>query len=629
MSSVIPDPVSHERRLRDLFPWVVLAVACAVRVTYFVQYCRSPLMGYLRADHVYYVRWARQIAEGDWLGSGVFQQAPLYPYLLGLLMSVIGERPGYILASQLLIGAASCVLLYGAARRLWGRPTALIAGLLMATYGPGIFYECLLMKSFLSPVLTIASLYCAVRFYDHRRFVWIWLAGCAIGLACLVAENHILLLLPVGLWLWRREQSNPQLGSRVRQNAGLETPRSGECDDDDPRSGERGYDVRWRTRLIVPAQLVLATAVTLLPSLIRNLVVAGELIVVTSGGGEVFYLAHGPTAQGFYSTPAFVTGNPFLEHEDFRREAERRLGRKMGYGESSRYWAREAFQSMWADPARTARLTGLKAAILFNDYEAPDGENFTVATRFIPALRWLPTFGWIGGLGVLGACLCVIRWRTDRLVLGMAAVHIFTVVLLYNFGRFRLGLMPLWIILAAVAITWLAGVIRSPGRRAIVSRLLGVCLVVAIGVWMFGPPLGGVPPGHRAGQAISTADLALRQGNTSLAATQFREVLAIYRDFDQQTPKIARLVTTAHLELARLAFGNGDLVAAGEHLQIARRLPNRDDVRERVLSDWIEFLRAAQQAGLTVPEVGNFEEALTETTTDLAALRVRRDSGRQ
>lgn len=592
MSSDISEPAAIEHRPRDLFPWVVLAIACAVRATFFVQYCRSPLLGYLRADHVFYVRWARQIAEGDWLGTGVFQQAPLYPYLLGLVMSVVGERPGILLAGQLLVGATSCVLLYGAARRLFGRPTALIAGLLMAVYGPGLYYECLLMKSFLSPALTIAALYGAVRFPDHRRHVWVWIAGFAIGLACLVAENHVLLLLPIGCWLWCRE---------------------------------RTIATDWRARLAAPAQLALATAVTLLPSLIRNLVVAGELIVVTSGGGEVFYLAHGPTAQAYYSTPAFVTGNPFLEHEDFRLEAERRLGRKLGYGESSRYWAREGMRSMLADPARTARLAGQKAAILFNDYEVPDGENFTVATRFIAALRWLPTFGWIGGLGALGACLCVSRWRNDRLVLGMAAVHIFTVLLLYNFGRFRLGLMPLWIILAALAITWLAAVVRSPGRRAIASRLLGLGLVVAVSVSMFGPPLGGIPPGHRAGQAISTADLALRQGNTTLAETQFREVLAIYRDFDQRTPKIARLVTTAHLELARLAFGSGDLATVGEHLQIARRLPNRDDVRERVLSDWIEFLEAAQRNRLTVPEIGNYENALADAAKELAALRARQD----
>src|SRR5687768_13354729 len=35
--------------------------------------------------------WAQRIAAGDWLGSGVFYQAPLYPYFLAVLQFVFGH----------------------------------------------------------------------------------------------------------------------------------------------------------------------------------------------------------------------------------------------------------------------------------------------------------------------------------------------------------------------------------------------------------------------------------------------------------------------------------------------------------------------------------------------------------
>lgn len=591
MSSAAPNNTpSNKDRPVDPLPWIVFAVAVVVRVVYFVQYCRSPLLGYLRADHTYYVQWARQIADGDWLGSGAFQQAPLYPYLLGLTMSVIGERLGIVLIGQLLVGAISCVLLFGAARRLFGRLTAFLAGIMMAVYGPCIFYECMLMKSFLSPVLTIASLYSVLRFQDERHRRWIWGAGLSLGAACLVAENHILLLLPLGLWLWHRE---------------------------------RAVFPRWQSRLQVPVQLVLATAVALLPSLVRNLVVTGELIVVTSGGGEVFYMGHGPTAQGHYTTPPFVTGNPFLEHEDFRQEAQRRLGRKLGYSESSRYWAREGLRSIMNDPLRTARLTGMKAAFLFNDYEVPDGENFTVATRFIPLLRWLPTFGWIIGLGAVGACLSLCRNRRDWLVLGVASVHIVTVLLLYNFGRFRLGLMPVWIVFAALSTTWaLCGGLKL-NRRIILARCVGLGIAAVISFVAFRPPLGKIPLGHLAAQAMSTGQLALRQNNTTLAVEQFREVRTLYQDSDHQQPKIARLVSIATLELARIAIAADDVVTAAEHLQTVRRLPNRDDLREEILLEWVGLLRTAQRDTQPVPQVTNPESALADAMAELEDIRRR------
>ncbi|TXT39238.1 MAG: putative O-linked GlcNAc transferase-putative TPR-containing transmembrane protein [Planctomycetota bacterium] len=578
------------RRRHDPLAWIVFVVAVAARAIYFLQYVRSPLSGYLRADHVYYFQWARQIAAGDWLGSGVFQQAPLYPYLLGLTMSIVGERPTMILVLQLLLGAASCALLFGAARRLVARLTAFLAGIVMALYGPCIFYECMLMKSFLSPVLTVVSLYSVLRYQDDRHRRWLWVAGIALGLSCLVAENHILLLIPLGIWLWHQE---------------------------------RALWPNWQSRLIAPVQLALATAVALLPSLIRNLVVAGEFIVVTSGGGEVFYMAHGPTAQGYYSTPSFVTGNPFLEHEDFRKEAQRRLNRKLGYGESSRYWAHEGFRSIGNDPLRTVRLTGAKGAILFNDYEVPDGENFYVTTRFIPALRWLPTFGWIVGLGSVGAGLCLYRRGCDWLIVGVAAVHITTVLLLYNFGRFRLGLMPVWIVLAALSTTWLLDIFRPLIRREKLARCVGLGIAVVISFVAFLPPLGKTPPGHLAWQAISTAQLALRQRDSELAAEEFQKVLEIYRDFDQQQPKTARLIAIATLELARIEMADGHVPIAAKHLQAARRLPNRDDLREEILLEWTSLLQEAVRESRSVPEIANAEIALAEAEVELADVQGR------
>ena len=39
-----------------------------------------------------YDEWARRIAGGDWLGHEVFYQAPLYPYLLGVIYAIAGRH---------------------------------------------------------------------------------------------------------------------------------------------------------------------------------------------------------------------------------------------------------------------------------------------------------------------------------------------------------------------------------------------------------------------------------------------------------------------------------------------------------------------------------------------------------
>ena len=82
----------------------VLGVACLVRVVYCLQYHASPLNGYYVLDHQYYLEWARRIAAGDLLGDAVFEQTPLYPYLLAASFRAWGERMPLVLALQLAAG---------------------------------------------------------------------------------------------------------------------------------------------------------------------------------------------------------------------------------------------------------------------------------------------------------------------------------------------------------------------------------------------------------------------------------------------------------------------------------------------------------------------------------------------
>ncbi len=61
---------------------VVFGAAYLLRLAYLSQIARSPLFDFLQLDPLYYHDWAVAIAKGDWLGKEVFEQSPLYPYLL-------------------------------------------------------------------------------------------------------------------------------------------------------------------------------------------------------------------------------------------------------------------------------------------------------------------------------------------------------------------------------------------------------------------------------------------------------------------------------------------------------------------------------------------------------------------
>src|SRR5215472_11946939 len=101
------------RASQDRLKWmmVIFATAFILRLLYLFQIQSIPLFDRLAGDGRTYDEWAQRIAAGDWLGSGVFYQAPLYPYFLGLLQTVIGHNVWAIRIVQALLGSLSCVLI--------------------------------------------------------------------------------------------------------------------------------------------------------------------------------------------------------------------------------------------------------------------------------------------------------------------------------------------------------------------------------------------------------------------------------------------------------------------------------------------------------------------------------------
>ena len=76
-------------------PWIlpaILVVALALRLAHFFAVHDQPFFSQLAMDAQEYDRWAQEIASGHWLGSEVFFQAPLYPYLLATVYTIVGHR---------------------------------------------------------------------------------------------------------------------------------------------------------------------------------------------------------------------------------------------------------------------------------------------------------------------------------------------------------------------------------------------------------------------------------------------------------------------------------------------------------------------------------------------------------
>lgn len=407
-------------------PASVFAMALVLRFLYIYGLKGDPGSECLVLDPKYYSDWGMRIASGDWLGgSDVFEMTPLYAYFLAFVYKLVSTDLFAVRLIQALIGSLSALLVYAIAMELIGRRLwAFVAGAAAAAYAPFIFYDGMVMK----PVLEVFFVLLMALFLIRRAscpVAFPFLAGCCLALAALLRENIILLIPVIPLWIW--------LTAGPRQ-----------------------------ARLKSVAAFLAGVILFILPVTIRNYHVSGDIVPITSGGGEVFYIGNNPEADGTYIQPAWVRPTPELEHEDFRRKARELTGRVLTRKEASDFWFGEGLRFIRENPARFAWLLSRKFVLFWNAYELPDNLNYYFQRTVSGVLGLpLPHFGVIAPIGLLGMLLALRERRRYSILYLVFLVYMASVLIFFNFARFRVLAVPFLIVFGAYALSWAESAARA------------------------------------------------------------------------------------------------------------------------------------------------------------------------
>ncbi len=547
-------------RLPDRWVLSCTLLAFLLRLANVLAQRANPFSSYLPVDQGAYDRWAQRIAAGEWLGRSVFYQDPLYPYFLGVLYATIGRHLAVVMVLQGLLGALNVPLLWAIATRLWGARAGRIAALLAALYAPFVFYEGLALKTFLEVLFLNAAVLATLWAGEaaHRETApgsrvtrFGLLAGALLGIGALARANFLLLapiLAACVLWPGHgRDALAPKEDGAGRRGSGPVPGRQGGR----PASGDRrrlfvGWPKpsprAWRGAAAVGAGLL----VVLLPVLIRNRIVGRDWVLTTSQAGQNFYIGnHAGNARGVYQPPAFLRPDPQHEEEDFRREAERRLGRSLKPSEVSAYWSREAWRYVGAHPGRFLGLSATRLGLLLHRHEVPDNEDFRFWARYSPWLRFNPVrWDLLGPLAVAGLAL---GWRHRRrlwLLYALSAVYLVSVAAFFVFGRYRLPAVSLLLVFAAGAVE--AGFAAWKGRDR--RRLLVGVVALLAGIALVHHP-------SKEEEAVMTPAMYTNLGAAYLAEGKVDEALAAQRE----AVKLAPGSTETHYNLGIALYRAGRL----------------------------------------------------------------------
>jgi tetratricopeptide (TPR) repeat protein len=543
---------NHTSRSRTgmILTLAIVVLALSVRLIYQWEIRDYPLSRQLFLDPAFYDRWARSIAAGDWLSrtQGIFYGNPLYPYFLAVIYATFGHS---LLAARLiqsLLGTATCLMLILIGRRLFDRPTGLLAGLLAALYAPFIFYEGTITIATLGlffSVLTVLLLVASKAPAYGSALV----AGLSWGLRAL-ARFDATVLAAVG-WL---------LGF--------------------PDGVSRGR------RIALVLVFVAGIAAIVLPVTVRNTLVGGRLVTVTAHGGETFYGGNNPLASGIYSPAPGVQPGTEYEHEDFRRLASQRSGRELSLAESSSYWFRQALEYIRGHPWQWLRLELRKLWLFCQPREIPDNRNFHYFRHFSSVLRLpLVTFSVLGPLALLGLVMGLGVWRRCLLLYLQVLFSTLSVLLFFVSSRYRLPTVPFLILFAAFGLRWSWNRIRS--RRWI---HLAVAWLPIIGLLILaGRQARGLNDGPFLARQETLAVALIREGRVDEGIAQLEEVKRLDPD---------RVTAHFNLGVAYLEEKDQPRLAAREFRQLLR-------IQE-------DYPQAHYMLAQAYYAMGRYEEALEE-----------------
>ena len=460
--------------------WITL-VALVLRLVHVLQIQGHELGAALIGDALRYDEWARYLLEESWFWreDTVYYQAPQFPYLLGVLYAVSGGSLLFAKLFQVLLGTATCSLLFAFTRRHFNARAAVACGLLAAA-SPVLIYFCgTLQKACLALFLCALFLFAVGRALGSVRVRDHVLLGFAAALLIQTRENAVLLF-PVAAWfVYRGLRSTGAGRARIAKLAGV---------------------------------AVAVFALVLLPVALRNARVDangdgradGQFQVATSNAGPNLFIGNNPLANGRYVPLRPARGSWLYEQRDAIDLARTGLGldREPTTEEVSGYWSGRAFEFLRTEPAAFGRLLFTKLRLVSHQVEVGDSESLYAHADHSGVLfvtQHVLGFGLVLALACASFLFATCRRTGRNLATGFALVYGASVVVFFVLDRYRSPLFVFLLPLAGFAIDRLLA-LRGGGAAAGLRRGIalwsGVALTLVLGAAAWIPIAGPFPRGE-------------------------------------------------------------------------------------------------------------------------------------
>lgn len=431
--------------------WVVFGVAFVMRVLYFLQATDNPFLYIQQLDEEFYVNFGRSLVDST-AGIQAFYMDPLYGYYLGGLFNLFGDNLIIPRLIQVVTDSGAALLMFLLARRLWSSSAGFSAGIIYACYPVCWFYSLTLLKTTFTTDFAILFTYILLLCIEQQYWRKWLLLGVLTGVGVYLRGNLILLLPLTALipLLYRQD------------------------------SMKRAF--QFSATYVLGACIIVAGAGLL------NKLAFGEFTVLPNTGGTTLYGANNPdNLHGENKNPPFISRNhPSEIYQQYKAEAEKRLGKNLSDSQVSSYWRGEAVNYWFSDAAVLPVLLLNKLGHLLSHKEIANNQSIEIAARFAPVLLpQIPFYSLILAFGLPGLLLAIRKDRRVLVLLPVLGVVLITSLVYFSSSRFRLPLVPVLIIGSVYYFIFIQGLTAKRSKHLLLAAAL---LIFVISLSLDGPP---------------------------------------------------------------------------------------------------------------------------------------------
>jgi tetratricopeptide (TPR) repeat protein len=420
---------------------LIIIVALSLRVAYFSDYQKVETYPFKQfSDSYWYNSWALDIESGNLLGERAFLKWPFYAYFLALLFKFFSQDLAVIYHIQFILGITHCLLIYIIAKKLFNNFVGIAAGLLCSFYGLFIFHEGLLLYSSLSLVLNaVFLLYLLYLREDKPAFHFLCLGLC-LGLGAITQGNALVFGVPAAIILILIRKS--------------------------------------KTKKIISLGLFMTgVSLIVLSATLANYLAEKDFVLIAGNLGLNFYLGNNNQASGIFAVTPNLGLNQGTMFRDAFIVAQGETQNAMKTSQVSHFWFMKAVDFITSEPIEFFKCFFRKILYVLSPLEfVHDAQYYSISDHIRVFKITFNDLKLIFPFSAIGILYALKRFRRNIfLLLGLGAFS-FSICLFFVSSRYKLTVIPYWIIFAAYGL-WLLFVSIQRKNKLIVPSIAGLLLL--------------------------------------------------------------------------------------------------------------------------------------------------------